>query len=593
MDALASADICLFDGFRFDRRGGTLSRRDERGLYVAIAIGSRALDILGVLVERPGELLSRTEIIDTVWPGTVVEDSNLNVQVAALRRILDQDREGSSCIQTVPGRGYRFTAAMTRVEAAAGSGAAATPRDGSPANSTSGSRLPGATAWTATGMNVRRWLSRGVLIALILFAVIGLMVAANYRWFEGASAPPRLSMVVLPFANLGNDPKEDYFVDAITDDLTTDLSRISGSFVIARSTAFTYKGKAIDVKQIGRELGVRYVLEGSVRPAGRQVQVNVQLVDAGSGAHLWADRFETDRANLAAAQTEIPGRLAQTLHVELVEAAGHRIEQEKALDPDARDLVIRGLALYYRPSSAVTREEAQRAFERALEIDPRSVDARIGIAAILTTRLGTGGSSPAQQPEARAERLLVEAIEHDANRAMAHEVMGMLRRIQNRLTESRIEFETAIALDRNDAHAWLGLGQTLMFLGRPEEGIADIENATRLDPLNPNAAFAHWALGTCHLLLGHINEASDLLRKARAENPRIYFFHLYLAGVLGLGDDLDEARAALAEAFKLKPEVNSLARWGDYQPWINNPQQRELREKTVNIGLRRAGMPDG
>jgi TolB-like protein/DNA-binding winged helix-turn-helix (wHTH) protein/Flp pilus assembly protein TadD len=593
MDALASADICLFDGFRFDRRGGTLSRRDERGLYVAIAIGSRALDILGVLVERPGELLSRTEIIDTVWPGTVVEDSNLNVQVAALRRILDQDREGSSCIQTVPGRGYRFTAAMTRVEAAAGSGAAATPRDGSPANSTSGSRLPGATAWTAIGMNVRRWLSRGVLIALILFAVIGLMVAANYRWFEGASAPPRLSMVVLPFANLGNDPKEDYFVDAITDDLTTDLSRISGSFVIARSTAFTYKGKAIDVKQIGRELGVRYVLEGSVRPAGRQVQVNVQLVDAGSGAHLWADRFETDRANLAAAQTEIPGRLAQTLHVELVEAAGHRIEQEKALDPDARDLVIRGLALYYRPSSAVTREEAQRAFERALEIDPRSVDARIGIAAILTTRLGTGGSSPAQQPEARAERLLVEAIEHDANRAMAHEVMGMLRRIQNRLTESRIEFETAIALDRNDAHAWLGLGQTLMFLGRPEEGIADIENATRLDPLNPNAAFAHWALGTCHLLLGHINEASDLLRKARAENPRIYFFHLYLAGVLGLGDDLDEARAALAEAFKLKPEVNSLARWGDYQPWINNPQQRELREKTVNIGLRRAGMPDG
>jgi tetratricopeptide (TPR) repeat protein len=175
---------------------------------------------------------------------------------------------------------------------------------------------------------------------------------------------------------------------------------------------------------------------------------------------------------------------------------------------------------------------------------------------------------------------------------MAHEIMGMLRRVQNRLAESKIEFETAVALDRNDAHAWLGLGQTLMFLGRPELGIADIEHAMRLDPLNPNAAFAHWSLGACRLLLGHVNEALDLLRKARAENPRIYFFHLYLASALGLGDNLDEARAALAEAVKLKPEVNSLARWRDCQPWIDNPQHRALREKAVDVRLRRAGMPE-
>ena len=235
-------------------------------------------------------------------------------------------------------------------------------------------------------------------------------------------------MVVLPFANLGNDPDQEYFVDAISDDLTTDLSRISGSFVIARSTAFTYKDKPVDVKQIGRDLGVRYVLGGSVRPAADKVLVNVQLVDTGTGAQLWADRFETDRANLMRAQAEITGRLAQTLHVELVEAASRRIEQENTVHSDARDLVMRGLALYYRPSSAATREEAQRAFEQALEIDPRSVDARIGLAVILTTRLGTGASSSAQQDEGRAERLLVEALERDANRSMAHEVMGMLRR---------------------------------------------------------------------------------------------------------------------------------------------------------------------
>ncbi len=139
---------------------------------------------------------------------------------------------------------------------------------------------------------------------------------------------PRLSIVVLPFANLSNDPEQEYFVDGITDDLTTDLSRISDSFVIARTTAFTYKGKSVDAKQIGRELGVRYVLEGSVRRLGDEVQVNVQLIDAETGAHLWADRFDTDRTNLAKAQNEITGRLARTLHLELMEAVGRQIERE-------------------------------------------------------------------------------------------------------------------------------------------------------------------------------------------------------------------------------------------------------------------------
>ena len=194
---------------------------------------------------------------------------------------------------------------------------------------------------------------------------------------------PRLSIVVLPFANLSNDPEQEYFADGITDDLTTDLSRIADSFVIVRNTAFAYKGKSADARQIGRELGVHYVLQGSVRRTGDQVRANVQLVDAESGAHLWADRFDTDCANLAAAQDEITGRLARTFNLELVKDAGRRIEQERAVDPNARDLIMRGWAWYYRPRSADTLREAQRAFERALEIDPGSVDARIGVAAIL------------------------------------------------------------------------------------------------------------------------------------------------------------------------------------------------------------------
>ncbi|HMD63803.1 MAG TPA: adenylate/guanylate cyclase domain-containing protein [Stellaceae bacterium] len=195
---------------------------------------------------------------------------------------------------------------------------------------------------------------------------------------------PRLSIVVLPFANLSNDPEQEYFVDGITDDLTTDRSRISGSFVIARNTAFTYKGRPVDAKHVGRELGVRYVLEGSVRRSGDQVRVNVQLIDAETGAHLWADRFETNRANLDEVQSEITGRLARTVSPQLVRAESRRIDSERAVDPDARDLVMRGRALLLQPQSAEVFQEAQRAFERALEIDPGSVDARVGVATRLS-----------------------------------------------------------------------------------------------------------------------------------------------------------------------------------------------------------------
>jgi TolB-like protein/DNA-binding winged helix-turn-helix (wHTH) protein len=591
MDTLAANDVFLFEGFRLDRRGGGLFQADEQGGLVPVVIGSRALDILVMLVERAGDLVSKDELIAAVWPGTVVEDSNLTVQISALRRVLDDGRADGSCIRTTPGRGYRFVLAVTRIEPDARAGAAGDPRGDRHTNGVADNRLPPVIAPTPTGAGPHS-LRRGIGAALIVLALAGLGIAADFRWFRGARSPPHLSMLVLPFTNLGNDPGQEYFVDAITDDLTTDLSRISGSFVIAPSTASTFKGKAVDVKQIGRELGVRYVLEGSVWRSGDQIRVNVQLVDAESGAELWADRFETDRANLAEAQAEITGRLARTLNVELIEATSRRIELEKVLDPDARDLVMLGFALYNRPSAASTRQEALHAFERALQIDPRSIDARVGIGVILTTGVGSGFSSSVQQDEAHAEALLLESLERDPNSAMAHEVMGMLRRFQNRLTESRIELETAVALDRNDAHAWLNLGQTLMFLGRPKEGITAIDNAARLDGLSPNPGFTHWSLGVCQLLLGQVAEAADLLRKARTENPRIYFFHLYLAGALGLDGDLDEAKTALADAIKLKPEVGSMAQWRAYQPWITNPQQWALREKTVNVGLRRAGFPD-
>jgi TolB-like protein/class 3 adenylate cyclase/cytochrome c-type biogenesis protein CcmH/NrfG len=405
-------------------------------------------------------------------------------------------------------------------------------------------------------------------------------------------AAPRLSMVVLPFANLSNDPDQEYFADGITDDLTTDLSRISDSFVIARNTAFTYKGKPIDVKQIGRDLGVRYVLEGSVRRAGDKIQVNVQLIDATTGAHLWADRFDTERANLAAAQAQITGRLAQTLGVELIRAEERRIEAD-TVSPDARDLVMRGWAWSYKPTSAATLQQSQRFFEQALEIDPLSIDARIGIARTLLAKVSNESHRSAPQDVARAEQLLLETLEHDPDRSAAHEAMGLLRRIQGgRLSESRMEHETALALDPNNLLAVRQLGWTLLHLGEPDAAIAQGEKALRLSPRDPGIWSLYGLIGWCHMVSNRVDEAIDFLIKSRATNPRVWWVHYGLAGALGLKGNLEEGKTALAESLKLKPEINSLAQYYAIRPWQSSPQYYALEDKTTIEGLRRIGFPE-
>jgi adenylate cyclase len=402
---------------------------------------------------------------------------------------------------------------------------------------------------------------------------------------------PRLSIVVLPFTNLSDDREQEYFTDGITDDLTTDLSRISGSFVIARNTAFTYKGKPVDVKQVGRELGVRYVLEGSVRRSGHQVRVNAQLIDAETGAHLWADRFDTDRVNLPEAQDAIVGRIARTLNVELLEDAGRRIERERVDDPDARDLVMYGRALFNRPYSIATFQEAQRAYEQALEKDPGLVDARIGLASVLLSNMANAWSPITRQDLARAEQLLLEAIEQNASNAWARSMMGLLRRLQDRVEESLSEWETAIALDRNNTVALRQFGITLMHLGRPEEAIPLIEKAVQLSPYDAGVPGAYQVLGLCQLLLEHVETAIELFRKSLAGNIRLYYTHMSLAAALALKGDILEARVALAEGLRLRPDINSIVRVRTSIPY-NNPQYRGLLEKIVIAGLRKAGMPE-
>ncbi len=456
---------------------------------------------------------------------------------------------------------------------------------------------------------------RAIVIVAIVAAAVGVAIAAWWVLPKGNSptlavqspaaasaqvasaSVPRLSIVVLPFLNLSNDPTQEYFADGVTDDLTTDLTRITGSFVIARDTAFTFKGKAVDVKQIGKELGVRYALEGSIRRAGQQVQANVQLIDTETGAHVWADRFNADRADLAKAQDEIVSRLARTLQLEIVEAATRRIEREKPANPEASDFVMRGWAWYYRPTTTASLQEAQRAFERALEIDPQSVDAKIGLAWIVTEYVAevrphvvNGASISREQDMAHADQLLREALERDRDQPKAYFVLGRLRRLQNRLIESKNELEKAIALDQNNATAIRQLGITLLFLGQPEAALSHLEYALRLDPLVQNVWFAYFWLGDCQLLLGHADQAIDFLIKSRDANPRA--FPLLLAAALGLRGDIDQAKDALAESLKLNPKLNSFAQLAKLPNWNASPQYAALREKTFDVGLRRAGFPE-
>jgi TolB-like protein/DNA-binding winged helix-turn-helix (wHTH) protein/Tfp pilus assembly protein PilF len=545
MEEQAGADIILFGGFRFDRRRGRLSRQNEDGRFVPVAVGSRALEILGLLVDRHGDVVSRDEILNTVWPG-VVEGANVTVQISALRRALDNGLSEGSIIQTIPGRGYRFAATVTHTMAEI----------------------------------------RSVASPMASDAALG--IDRGYSCVE-----PRISVVVLPFASLSADPEQEYFTDAITDDLTTDLSRIADSFVIARTTAFTYKGKAVDVRQVARELGVRYVIEGSVRRMGERVQVNVQLIDGESGSHVWVDRFDKDRRDLAEAQSEITGRLARTLDVELVRDAGRRIEQERRVDPDARDLIVRARSLFNQGISPAVHRQALDLLDRALMLDPRSVDARILIANILVSLIGDAQSSSIEDDQALAEKLIREALERDPSRAQARAVIGLLRRVQGRWAESQVEYETAVALDPNNASAVHGLGQIMLGQGKLEAAIPYLEKRIRLDPRNPLNLVCYNFLGRCRLCLGRIDQAVDFFRKARAIDPAVWHVHLLLAGALGLRGDIDEAKSEIAEALKLKPEASSIARWRAIQvsqEW-GHPRFQALFENNLYAGLRRAGFP--
>ena len=357
------------------------------------------------------------------------------------------------------------------------------------------------------------------------------------------SSSPRLSIVVLPFANLGGDPDQEYFVDGITESLTTDLSRISGSFVIGRNTAFTYKGKHVDLKQIGRELNVRYVLEGSVQRGGNRMRVNVQLIDAETGNHLWAERFDKPIADLFDMQDEIVARLASQLGTQLIEAEARRAQ--RAPLPDSMDLYFQGVASANKGLTPEYMAQARGFYEHALALDPGNIEALVGTAGVDSVSVALVLTDDRAARAAAAEAALTKVLSLAPNHAMAQYLLGYVYILTNRAAEGITKCEHALALDRNlaAAHAMIGLAK--YSTGRSEETESHVLEALRLSPRDTVAYRWMTIVGFAKLVLGRDEEAvAWLLRSidANRNNPSAHFFLAAAQAHLGR---MSEAQAAV------------------------------------------------
>jgi TolB-like protein/DNA-binding winged helix-turn-helix (wHTH) protein len=526
MDGLGSADILLFEGFRLDRRGGVLYRLDQ-AVAAPVVLGSRALSLLGLLAARQGEVLSKDAIMTSVWPGRVVEEANLNVQISKLRHILDHDRTEGSCIQTLPGRGYSFIAPVTQPD---------------PNAPPSPSGIP-----------------------------------------QGGVLPrPRLSLVVLPFENLGDDREQQHFADGITDDLTTDLSRHGDLFVISRTTAFTYRSKPIDIKQIGHELGVRYALEGSVRRSGNQVRLNVQLIDAEADAHLWVERFDRQISDLFELQDEITTAIVGAIEPELLKSERNRIARPRQWSEGAYELYQRGMFHHYRQNKA-DNIEAQAYFRQALAIEVQYPEATAALSIALTIAAYLSWAEDAERNFEEAFELAQRAVALDARYPNAHFALALICMWTARSDRAMGEFQEAIKLNPSFAAAHAVLGVVLNSRGQPEDAVASVERGIRLSPSDPRMFIWLSGLAAAHYQLQHYSQGVEIGRRSWTLNRNYITGLTYVvAGLAQLGQ-IEEARTALIALKELDPKL-AAARTIMQRVYQNQAGIAHLLE-----GLRKAG----
>ncbi len=395
--------------------------------------------------------------------------------------------------------------------------------------------------------------------------------------------PDKPSIAVLPFTNMSEDPEQEYFSDGITEDIITDLSKVSGLFVVARNSTFTYKGRAVEVRQVGRDLGVRYVLEGSVRKSGGRVRITAQLIDATTGHHVWAERYDRELTDVFAVQDEVTQEIVSVLAVKLSVEDEARLQRVARIDPDAYDLLLRGLALQRRYSRE-TLAESREYFEKAIAIDPGYARAHSNMGYTLVIDVFEGWAEDREATLRKAEGHIEAAVRLDPKLPQVHFAHSSLYRIRRQLDESLVAIHKAIELKPNYAEGYAALAITLNYAGRTEEGLEAIQKAMRLNPFN--SFFDYWVLGQSYLHLERYDEAAIQFERVVEANPQFLRGHLLLAATYAHQGRIDDAEWEAQEALTLLPEM-TLRQRRAIVPYKNQADIERYIE-----GLRKAGLPE-
>jgi TolB-like protein/DNA-binding winged helix-turn-helix (wHTH) protein/Flp pilus assembly protein TadD len=514
-----------------------------------VGLGSRAFDLLLALVTRHGQLLSKDELMAEVWPGKVVEENNLQAHISALRKILARDVDGLRYLQTAPGRGYRFLANVEHVQ---------------PVDAITGTEA------ARLGPSVPPFpVPDNPSIAMLPLSV--------------PSVPDRPSIAVLPFVNLSGDPEQEYFSDGIAEDIITALSKIRWLFITAQNSSFTYRGNSVDVRHVARELGVRYILKGSVRKAADRLRTTAQLIDGSMGNHIWADRYDGKLVDLFALQDEITKKVASVIEPSLLQAESTRSQNRSAKDLESWDMIMRARSLLGR-SNRSDSKSAIAILERAVDCYPEYGPAYSMLAGALAASSFLGWDSMEIRTE-EAFRLATRAVELDDTDPRAHVALGWVALSMRRTEEAAEEFRRAIDLNPNSAAAHGSLGATLSLAGRSDQAIMHLKNAFRMSPHDPQSAMFNSFLAAAHYLARRYNEAVAFSRTAVQLRHGMTGAHrIYIASLAQAGQ-LAEARAALEKLKQIQPDI-SIAWIEKHVPYTRGPMRHFLE------GMHKAGLTD-
>jgi TolB-like protein/DNA-binding winged helix-turn-helix (wHTH) protein/Tfp pilus assembly protein PilF len=540
-----------------------LSRLSRNGAEVPLRPKSFAL--LQYLVTHAGRLVTKDELLSEIWPDVVVTEDSLTRCVSEARAALgDTDQ---SMIKTVSKRGYAFIGSAIKLDngpfVAVSAAAPAPPKH-----------------------DIRRW--RWAMTMPAIFIVAG-AVWYGMSWQQPSIVPPRLSLVVLPFGNLNADQAQDYFGDVVTQDLTTALSRLRGSTVISASSSLTLKNKIVDIRQTGRELGVRYAVEGSVLRSDGSLRINARLVDTHTLTTLWSERFDVNRVDLLRTQDEIVERLASALQGELMQAEVSRSSQAIS-NVDADDLAMQCEASVYRLAGEVTTPRIELC-ERALRIDPRNVRALVRLAIYYGARVSRVQSPDRKADLELANSLVLQALEIDPGYYAVHCAKATILEGFRRVSDGMAAAERCLALNPSSVDAHRALAILNFFLARPEQTLAWVERGTRLSPRDPSTPIFLLFKGWANFQMGRDEEALVWLRRAAAAAPETPTILAGLASQLALAGQDAEARATMAQYLALpSTRTRTVAQW-DYIP-DNNAAFAQFHQR-FRDGLLKAGMPKG